>query len=126
LNAGRPGAETERRAVEAALVKLLQHPAAIVRREALWMLSEIGSPRVVKPVAALLRDPEAREDARCALLRLPGPGCRQALREALAAAPESFKYALADALRLLGETVTGYPSRKLVPTRQSSVKAGKG
>ena len=44
-----------------------------------------------------------------------------ALKSAFFAAPEDFKYALAESLRQRGEKVAGYPSRKLVPTAQTSV-----
>lgn len=120
-----PGAARERRAVENALLRLLRHRAVIVRREAVWLLSEIGSPRTIRAVAALLKDPAVREDARCALLRLPDPEGKpvrvRQLRRAFDEAPEAFKYALADTLRLLGETVPGYPSQKLVPTHHTEV-----
>ena len=119
--AGRPGADKERKAVETELIKLLKDPAADVRRHALWMLSEIGDDQAVAPMAALLTDAEAREDARCALQRIPGGKATAALRQAIPGAPEEFKYALADALRARGEKVDGYPSRKLVPTRTTAV-----
>jgi HEAT repeat protein len=122
-HAGRPGAKTEAKAAETALLAALGHPKAVVRRQALWMLSEMGSGRAVKPMAALLRDPEVREDARAALLRLPGPRVTPALRAAFRAAPEDFKCALADSLRKRGVQVLGYPSRRLVPTGQTTVKA---
>ena len=121
--AGRPGADRERQAVQAALVKLLTHPAVTVRRHAVWMLSEIGDAGAVAPMAALFTDAEAREDARCALTRLPGDQATDALRKALGPAPEEFKYALADSLRARGEKVSGYPTKKLVPTKQTSVTA---
>ena len=62
-----------------------------------------------------------REDTRCALTRLPAPGAVTVLKAAFATAPEYFKYALAESLRQRGEKVEGYPSRKLVPTAQTSV-----
>ena len=74
------------------------------------------------PMAALLADEEAREDARAALMRLPGNRATAALRAAFRAAPEPFKYALADALRKRGAQVEGYPSQKLAPSRQTTVK----
>lgn len=123
-HAGRPGADAERKAVAAELVKLLAHANPIVRRHAVWMLSEIGDDPAVEPMAALLNDAEVREDARCALERLPGRAATVALRQALATAPEQFKYALAHSLRVRGEQVDGYPSQKLVPTKQTGVKAG--
>lgn len=115
--AGRPGAKKEARAVEKELILLLQHPAVPVRREVLWMLSEIGDAYAVAPMAALLTDKEVREDARCALMRLPGRKATAALKSAFAGASEDFKPALAESLRARGEKVNGYPSQKLVPTR---------
>jgi HEAT repeat protein len=121
-HAGRPGAESEARAAESALITALRHHRATVRREALWMLSEIGGDRAVRPMAALLTDEEAREDARATLMRLPGSRATAALRAAFRAAPEPFKYALADALRKRGAQVEGYPSRKLAPSKQTTVR----
>lgn len=121
-HAGRPGAEAERRAVAAELVKLLAHQQASVRRHALWMLSEIGDDPAVAPMARLLDDPEVREDARCALEGIPGPVATAALKKAMAAAPEAFKYALAHSLRVRGERIEGYPSQKRVPTKATRVK----
>ena len=72
-------------------------------------------------MAALLADEELREDARCALTRLPAPSAVTALKSAFAAASGDFKYALAESLRQRGEKVEGYPSRKLVPTAQTGV-----
>jgi HEAT repeat protein len=120
-HAGRPGAGEECQAVERELILVLGSGPSRVRREVVWMLSEIGSAGAVKPMAALLADQELREDARCALTRLPVPGAVTALKAAFATAPEDFKYALAESLRQRGETVAGYPSRKLVPTKQTSV-----
>jgi HEAT repeat protein len=120
-HAGHPAAGGELRAVEAELILVLGSSPSGVRREVVWMLSEIGSARAVGPMAALLTDKEAREDARCALTRHPAPSAVAALKLALAAAPEDFKYALAESLRQRGEKVEGYPSRKLVPTAQTKV-----
>jgi HEAT repeat protein len=124
-HAGGPGAGEERQAVERELIVVLDSSPSRVRREVVWMLSEIGSELAVRAVAALLTDQELREDARCALTRLPPPGAVTALKAAFAAAPEDFKYALAESLRQRGENVKGYPSRKLVPTKQTSVKLRK-
>lgn len=122
-HAGRPGADAERRAVAAELVKLLGHASPNVRKHALWMLSEIGEAPAVEPMAALLADSEVREDARCALERIPGAAATAALKKALATAPEAFKYALAHSLRVRGEKVEDYPSQKRVPNRSTRVKA---
>ena len=124
-HAGRPGAAKEAAAVEKELAPLLADGPAAVRREALWMLSEIGGDDSVAPMAALLSNPELREDARCALLRIPGKKSTAALKKAFADAPEEFKYALADSLRLRGEKVAGYPSKKLTPVKQTTVGAPK-
>ncbi len=121
-HAGRPGAENEARAAESALITALRHEKTTVRRELLWMLSEIGGDRAVKPMAALLTDEEAREDARATLMRLPGNRATAALRAAFRAAPEPFRYALADALRKRGAHVEGYPSQKLAPFRPTTVR----
>jgi HEAT repeat protein len=124
-HAGRPGADAERKAVAAELTDLLKTAPAVVKREALWMLSEIGDDPAVEPMAALLADKELREDARCALQRIPGAPTTAALKRAMAGAPEEFKFALAESLRARGETVAGYPSKKLTPTRDTTVGRAK-
>jgi HEAT repeat protein len=118
---GHAAAVKERRAVERELILLLGSSPSPVQREVVWMLSEIGSPRAIGPMAALLADNALREDARCALTRHPAPSAVTALKSAFAAAPEDFKYALAESLRVRGEKVEGYSSRKLVPTARTSV-----
>lgn len=121
-HAGRPGAESEAIAVEHELIPLLKSAAGSVRREVLWLLSEIGGEDAVAPMAALLADPETREDARCAIARLPSVKATTAFKSALTSAPEDFQFALAESLRQRGEIFTGYPSKKLVPTKQTSVR----
>lgn len=123
-HAGRPGADAERQAVARELIGLLATAAAPVCREAVWMLAEIGDDSAVGPIAAQFAKAEVREAARCALERLPHQAAVSALRAARETAPEEFKYALANSLRVRGEQVDGYPSQKLVPTKQTSVKAG--
>ena len=119
--AGRPGAAKEAAVVEAELIPLLQGGPAQVRRDLVWMLSEIGSARAIPPLAALLSDKDVREDARCALTRHPDGAAVATLKSAFDTAPEDFKYALAESLRQRGQRVKGYPSRKLVPTGQTTV-----
>lgn len=121
-HAGRPGAQAEAKAVEKELIPVLSSPAAPVRRETLWMLSEIGGDDAIAPMAVLLADKEVRDDARCSLERIPSPKAVAALKQAFAVAPEDFKYNLAHSLRVRGETVEGYPTKKLLPTKQTSVK----
>jgi hypothetical protein len=120
---GRPGADSEKKAVGASLILLLgdDQPAA-VRREVLWMLSEIAGDEAVGPMAALLSNAELREDARLCLQRIPGDKALQALKDALAAAPEDFKINVAESLRARGVEVPGLPCQKLVPTKTTSVK----
>jgi len=122
-HAGRPGAERETKAVQKELVQLLKSKQAAVRKEAVWRLSEIGDAKAVTGMAALLNDKEAREDARCAILRMPREAALNAFRRAFKTAPDDFKYALADSLRALGEQIEGWPSPKLKPTRKTTIEA---
>lgn len=120
--AGRPGAAGEKKAVVEKLLALLGdgQPASL-RRDVLWMLSEIGDDQVVAPVAALLGNQELREDARMALQRIPGEKSLEALKAALAAVPGDFKINIASSLRARGVEVPGLPCQKLVPTKKTSV-----
>jgi len=115
---GRPGANQERRAVETELVGLLgdDQPVA-VRREVLWMLSEIGARRSIEAVAGLLKNKDLREDARMSLERVPNRRALAALKAGFEEAPEDFKPNVAQSLRKRGEEVAGYPCQKLVPTK---------
>ena len=122
-HAGRPKAGAERKAVEAELVGLLgdDQPVA-VRREVLWMLSEIGSGKSVDAIAALLSNSQLREDARMALQRIPNKKALAALKAALDTAPDDFKLNIAQSLRQRGVKVEGLPCVKLVPAKKTSVK----
>ncbi len=123
-HAGRPGAKAQAQAAEAELVPLVSGTEMVpvqVRRDVLWLLSEIGSPKTVRPIAALLTHQELREDARCVLIRMPFPQATKALKAAFRSASEEFKFALADALRARGEKVEGYSSKKLIPIAKTSV-----
>ncbi len=120
---GRPGAGNEKRAVGGKLVELLGDEQTVpVRREVLWMLSEIGSRRFIKPIAALLSNRELREDARMVLQRIPSKGAVAALRAGLQSCPEDFKLNIAQSLRQRGVKVPGLPCVKLVPTKKTNVK----
>lgn len=120
---GRPKANKEKRAVETELAGLLgkDQPVA-VRREVLWMLSEIGARNSIKPIARLIRNEDLREDARMALERIPGKRAVTTLKAAFEKAPEDFKPNIAQSLRKRGEEVEGYPCKKLIPTKQTDVK----
>ncbi len=120
---GRPGADAERKAVVQELLPLLEaNQPSLIRREVLWMISEIAGDEAVAPVAAILSDAELRDDARMVLQRLPGDASLQALKQGLAAAPEPCKYNIAVSLRARGVNVKGYPSQKLTPTKQTNVR----
>ncbi len=120
---GRPGADAERQDVSAALVGLLaEGQSVVVRREALWMLSEIGGDACVAPMAALLADADLREDARTAVERIPGGVSLEALKAAVATAPDDFKPNIAESLRRRGEAVAGLPSAKMTPVKPTEVK----
>lgn len=120
-HAGRPSARGERRTVAEQLAGQLGEGPVAIRRELVWMLSEIGGNRAIPVLARQLADADLREDARCALQRIPSRRAIAALRDALPRADAEFGAALADALRARGEVVEGYPSRKRVPTRSTSL-----
>ena len=120
---GRPKATKEKRAVETRLLELLGDDQPVsVRREVLWMLSEIGNRKTVEPIAALLSNKDLREDARMVLQRIPTKNALAALRTGFKAAPEDFKLNIAQSLRQRGVEVSGYPCVKLVPTKKTDVK----
>jgi len=122
-HAGRPGADGERKAVVAELIPLLRDSQPVpVRREVMWMISEIAGDEAVAAVAAHLSDKELREDARMVLERLPGRGSLRALRRALRTVPQEFKINIAQSLRARGVRVRGFPCQKLVPTRKTDLK----
>ena len=122
---GRPGADAEKKPVVAELLALLGdgQPVA-VRREVIWMLSEIGGDESVGPIAGLLKSKELREDARCSLERIPGRKAVAALIEGLESTSDDFKLALAHSVRVRGVEVDEkkYPCQKLVPTKKTEVK----
>ncbi len=120
---GRPGAYAAKKAVAEELTVLAGNgrPAS-VRREVLWMLSEIGGNEAVTAIASLLSNEKLREDARMVLERIPGAKSLAALKNGLAAAPDDFKLNLAQSLRSRGVSVPGVPCRKMVPTKKTSVE----
>jgi HEAT repeat protein len=122
-HAGRPKAGAERKAVEAVLVGLLGDDQPVsVRREVLWMLSEIAAGKSVDAITALLSNEQLREDARMALQRIPNKKALAALKDALDTAPDDFKLNIAQSLRQRGVKLEGLPCVKLVPTKKTSVK----
>ena len=119
---GAPGATGKPETVSA-LVQLLGDVWPVeVRREVLWMLSEIAGSESVRPIANLLEHPELQEDCRLVLERIPGQAAVDALQAAMSKVPESFQYHLAQSLRARGVEVSGYPCQKLVPQRETRVR----
>ena len=122
-HAGRPRAVKEKRAVEKELVGLLGNDQPVpVRREVIWMLSEIGARNSIKAIARLIANKELREDARMALERIPSKQALQTLKFRFKKAPEDFKPNMAQSLRKRGVDVEGYPCQKLVPTKKTNLK----
>lgn len=117
-----PGTDAADGSVVSALIELLkdEQPVA-VQREILWMLSEVGGDESVEAIAGLVTHGQLREDARCALERIPGENSLDALKQAFHAAPEDFKTNMAQSLRARGETVDGVPCRKLTPVYKTTV-----
>lgn len=120
--AGRPGGENEQAAVLPELYGLLADawPESL-RREVLWMLSEIGVAESVPAVAACLKSSELLEDARSALERIPGDESLAALKEALITVPEKYRNNIAQSLRNRGVNLDEklYPHEKLVPKKSA-------
>lgn len=122
-HAGRPGAEEERAALETELDRMIQVEQAVaVLRELLWMVSEIGTDRSVPTIAALLSREDTREDAKMALERIPGDRSLEALKQAIQSAPEGSRPSIAHSLRVRGVEVSGYPSKKLQPSKKTEVQ----
>jgi HEAT repeat protein len=125
---GAPGRDECREAAESALIALLAPEAPLcVRREAFWMLSEIGrdaTVEAIRDISNVVDDKDVREDARCALERIPTDFAVETLQDGLDMAPADFALAIAQSLRVRGVKVdTGrYPCKKLVPTKETSVK----
>ena len=122
--AGRPGGQADMSQVVAELNSALPRnlPSAVCR-EVLWMLSEIGGDESVAPVSELLKRRELRDDARMALERIPGDASLAALEAGLAAVSDDFKINIAQSLRRRGVKVPGHPCQKLLPTKETTVKA---
>ncbi len=120
---GAPGVRDAKKAVASALVDLIAtgQPVA-VRREAFWMLSEIGGDETLEAIQdmpEILDDKEMREHARCCIERIPSEAAVELLQVGLEEAPDDFKLALAQSLRARGVEISQerYPCQKLVPTK---------
>jgi len=123
---GRPGAEDDRKATVAALIEVFtdeQLPVQL-RRDAVWMLSEVITNDEYDPnqAAEMFKNPDFRDDLRMALQRIPGDNALAALKAGLEIVPDDFKPAIACSLRARGVDVPNVPCVKLKPTKQTSVK----
>jgi len=123
---GRPGAEEERKATVAGLIEVFtdeQLPAQL-RRDVIWMLSEVVTNDEFDPAQAAeqFRNPDFRDDLRMALQRIPGDNAIAALKAGLEIVPDDFKPAIACSLRARGVDVPDVPCVKLKPTKQTAVK----
>jgi HEAT repeat protein len=123
-DAGKTGAlGAEAVAVEAQLIRALARAEPDqARRDLVWLLSEVGGEAAIEALAPLLKTESVREDARCALERIPLPAAVRTLEIAFADAPEDYRFALAESLRKRGAVVEGYPSRRLIPTKATEVQ----
>ena len=120
---GRPGADKEKQAIVVRLKELLgNEQPALVRREALWMLSEICGSESVDAIAALLPVEDLREDARMVLERIPGSESLDALKREMRVGADDFKLNIAQSLRKRGLRIRRFNCVKLVPTKQTKVK----
>lgn len=123
---GAPGGRRKRAAGEALIELLGDDQPREVRREVLWMISELSdASQAAQPVADLLAHAELREDARMVLERLPGADAVAALRAGFTRADEEFKFNLAQSLKKRGVAVPGYPCQKLLPT-EAKVRSSSG
>lgn len=118
--AGAPGGDSAS-VIKALLDVLAGDAPAAVKRDILWRLSEIGDDSAVEPVVAFLSSGELREDARCALQRIPAESAVIALKHALSSAEADYKPALAESLRRRGVPLANIPSARLTPCRETKV-----
>ncbi len=118
---GAPGAEGKTDACRRLAALLSARHSVEVRREVLWMLSDLDDGQSVPAIAQLLKDELLRGDARMVLQRIPGAESLAALKHGFRVAPEAFKFELAQSLRKRGVAVDGYPCQKLVPNRNTQV-----
>jgi hypothetical protein len=114
---GTPGTQRreKQKTVDSLIALLADDQPEAVRREAIWLVSELADDSASETLQGLLGNQELREDARCALERIPGRKSLAALEKALKTVPDDFKMNIVQSLRARGVEVPGYPCRKLVP-----------
>lgn len=107
-HASRPGAESERAAVEAALIDELDQLDDQYRKTyAIRLLSFVGADAAVDRLAGLLKDSEYQEIARWSLTRIPGPASAQVLVDELNNAEGRFKAGLLQAVAEVEDEAVG-------------------
>jgi len=96
----------------------------MLRRDVIWMLSEIGGQETIDAFYEIpdILEQDIREDARCCAERIPIEAAVKALKDALEEAPAALKPAIAHSLRVRGVEVPGVPCLKLVPTKGTTVE----
>lgn len=129
-DAGRPGHDEARQATVAGLGEVFGEgdPPAQLKRDILWMLSELVHDAEVNVDigTALLLDPDVGEDARAALQRVGGENAIAALQQGYEQASGSRKAAIACSLRKLGVEIDQPPCPKLKPTKETTVQPVSG
>jgi len=125
--AGAPKADAaDKKAVIQALIVVLldESRPAVLRRDVIWMLSEIGGQETIDAFYQIpdLLHKDICEDARCCAERIPIESAVAALKDALEEAPPALKPAIAHSLRVRGVAVPSVPDLKLVPTKETTVK----
>lgn len=119
----RPEARQSRKPVLMELNRLVEANGPYqIRRELLWLLSEIAGEESLPILSRLLAQDAVREEACMALERIPGKRSLRILERSLAQAPTDFRPVLAAALARRGREVSGAPSRRLVPKARTQVQ----
>jgi HEAT repeat protein len=123
---GAPGREELRRPVVETLGEMLgdtRLPLQL-RRDIVWMLSEIIKDEEIDQASALplLLDADLGEDVRMALQRVAGPNAIGVLKAGFIQAQGEHKTAIACSLRKCGVAIDEPPCPKLVPRKTTTVK----
>jgi hypothetical protein len=92
---------------------------AQIRRELLWLLSEIAGDESLPALSRLLAQTAVREEACMALERIPGKRSLKILESSLRQSPVDFKPVLAAALARRGHKPSGVDSPRLAPRAQT-------
>ncbi len=95
---------------------------AQIRRELLWLLSEIAGDESLPVLRRLLTQEEVREEACMTLERIPGRRSLKLLQGALRQSPADFKPVLAAALARRGHKASGVDRARLTPRAPTKVQ----